>query len=301
MNDRQKTLRACGALLLTAIIWGVAFSAQQKMSEHLDPFTCNALRFIVATMAMLPFMCRENKRHKTPVNKTDAGAGALVGAILFLAAFCQQAGVKEAGAGKAGFVTALYVVLVPLLGALLFRQKTRLSTWLALVIALPGLYLLCIPLGERFVIETCDLWLIIGAVMWAFHILCTDRFAHRTTALKLCVIQFAVSGVLNLICAVIFEDISLHSVYLALLPILYCGIFSNGVGYYLQTVGQMHAKPAHAALILSLESVFSVLGGVVLLGERMSVQGYIGCALMLLAVLLSQLGMLKQSGGDVHV
>ena len=301
MNDRQKTLRACGALLLTAIIWGVAFSAQQKMSEHLGPFTCNALRFIVATTAMLPFMHRENRQKKTPVNQADAGAGMLVGAILFLAAFCQQAGVKEAGAGKAGFVTALYVVLVPLLGALLFRQRTRLSTWLALVIALPGLYLLCIPLGERFVIETCDLWLIVGALMWAFHILCTDRFAHRTTALKLCVIQFAVASVLNLLCAVIFEEISLHRILPALLPILYCGIFSNGVGYYLQTVGQMHAKPAHAALILSLESVFSVLGGAVLLGERMSVQGYIGCALMLLAVLLSQFGMLKQSGGDAHV
>ena len=301
MIERQKTLRACGALLLTAIIWGAAFAAQQKMSEYLDPFTCNGLRFLIATMSVYPFMRKENKQKNTPVSKMDVGAGVLIGVILFLAAFCQQAGVREAGAGKAGFVTALYVVLVPLVGALLFRQKTRPSTWLALAIALPGLYLLCIPLGEKFSLAASDLWLIGGALMWAFHILYTDIYARRTTALKLCVIQFAVASALNLVCALLFEDISLHAVIPAMWAILYCGIMSNGVGYYLQTVGQMHAKPAHAALILSLESVFSVLSGALLLGERMSTQGYLGCGLMLLAVLLSQFGMLKQSGGDIHV
>ena len=301
MTERNKTLRACGALLLTAIIWGAAFAAQQKMSEHLDPFTCNALRFLIATMSVYPFMRKENKQKNTPVNKMDMGAGVLVGVILFLAAFFQQAGVREAGAGKAGFVTALYVVLVPLVGAIMFRQKTHPSTWLALAIALPGLYLLCIPAGERFSLAASDLWLISGALMWAFHILFTDLYARRTTALKLCVIQFAVSCVMNLVCALIFEEISFQAIWPALFAILYCGVASNGIGYFLQTVGQMHAKPAHAALILSLESVFSVLSGALLLGERMSKQGYLGCGLMLLAVLLSQFGMLKQSGGDTHV
>ena len=303
MNEQRKTLRACGALLLTAIIWGFAFVAQDKMAQHLGPFTCNALRFVVGTLTLLPFMLKESKKMHTPVEKSDVRAGLTVGVILFFAAFCQQAGVTDTGAGKAGFITALYVVLVPLAGALIFRQKTHLSTWLALLIALPGLYLLCIPRGESFTLARGDLWMLLGALLWAFHILSTDYFAGRTTALKLCVIQFAVSALLNAVCALLFETCTLADILSAALAVLYCGAVSNGVGYFLQTVGQKHAKPAHAALILCLESVFSAIGGALLLHERMSMQGYIGCAMMLTAVILSQLGMLKTAakGAENHV
>lgn len=303
MNEQRKTLRACGALLLTAIIWGFAFVAQDNIAKHLGPFTCNALRFVVGTLVLLPFMLKENKKINAPVKKSDLRAGVIVGGVLFFAAFCQQAGMQDTGAGKAGFITALYVVLVPLVGALVFKQKTRLSTWLALLIALPGLYLLCIPRGESFTLAKGDLWMLLGALMWAFHILTTDYFAVRTTALKLCVLQFAVSAALNAVCALLFEQFTLAAIGAAALSVLYCGAMSNGVGYFLQTVGQKHAKPAHAALILCLESVFSAIGGALLLHERMSLQGYIGCLMMLFAVILSQLGMLKSAakGAENHV
>lgn len=295
MTEQMKTLRACLLLLLTAVVWGFAMAAQQQASQYLEPFTCNALRFLVGALTLMPFMIRQNKKDNTPLQKSDIRAGLIVATALFTAALCQQAGVGETGAGKAGFITALYVVLVPLVGGLLFKQKTPLSTWLALLIALPGLYLLCIPKGESFTLAAGDILMLAGAFFWAFHILFTGRFANRTSALKLCVVQFSAAAVLNFIFALIFEEISLQNIWYALLPILYCGAASNGLGYFLQTVGQKDAKPAHAALILSLESVFSVIGGALFMQERMSMQGYIGCLLMLIAVILSQLGMLAKT------
>lgn len=295
LNERMKTLRACTLLMLTAIIWGFAMAAQQKISQVLGPFTCNAMRFLIAAATLFPFMVLQNKKNRTPVGKTDLLSGLTVGIVIFAAAFCQQAGVGETGAGKAGFITALYVVLVPLVGGLLFRHKTPLSTWLSLLIALPGLYLLCIPRGESFTLSRGDLWMLTGALFWALHILTTDLFVSRTTALKLCVIQFIVSAVLNFLCALIFEEISLPDIGKVILPLLYCGMASNGLGYLFQTLGQRHAKPAHAALILSLECVFCLVAGALLLQERMSLEGYIGSAMMLTAVLLSQLGMLKNA------
>ena len=295
LNDRMKTLRACSLLMLTAIIWGFAMAAQQKISQYLGPFTCNALRFLIASMTLFPFMILQNKKTAAPVRKNDLAAGLTVGVVIFAAAFCQQAGVGETGAGKAGFITALYVVLVPLVGGVLFRHKTALSTWLSLLIALPGLYLLCIPKGESFTLTRGDAWMLTGALFWAMHILTTDLFVNRTTALKLCVIQFSVAAVLNFLCALIFEELILSDILKVILPLLYCGMASNGLGYLFQTLGQKHAKPAHAALILSLECVFCLVAGALLLQERMSLQGYIGSALMLIAVLLSQLGMLKNT------
>ena len=295
MTERMKTLRACALLMLTAIIWGFAMAAQQKAAQYLGPFTCNALRFLVGALTLLPFMLRQNQKNNTPLSKSDVRFGLIVAIFLFSAALCQQTGVSETGAGKAGFITALYVVLVPLIGALIFRQKTSLSTWLALLIALPGLYLLCIPKGESFTLASGDLWMLAGSVLWALHILFTGKYANRTTALKLCTVQFSAAAILNFLFAIVLEEISLQNIWYALLPILYCGAASNGLGYFLQTVGQKDAKPAHAALILSLESVFSVIGGALFMHERMSAQGYIGCLLMLIAVMLSQWGMLKDT------
>lgn len=278
-------------LLLATVIWGLAMVAQREGSRHLGPFSFNAGRFLLGTLCMLPLMLRENRRLHAPLTAREAAAGMALGAALFLASFLQQAAVGQAGAGKAGFLTSLYVVLVPLLG-LLVGKKTAMTTWLALLLALPALYLLCVPRGEALSLAPSDLLLLGGAVFWALHILLTDHFVLSVSPLKLCALQFLSCAVLNALLAAIRERPAPQSLLLALGPVAYCGVLSTGVGYLLQTLGQRGCRPAFAALILSLESVFCVIFGALLLHERMDVRGYIGCALMLLAVLLAQAGTL---------
>ncbi len=286
--------RAGLLLLLTAVIWGFAMAAQREGSRYLSPMTFNAFRFTLGAAALWPMMLRENREQKAPLTLREALPGVGLGAILFIASLLQQMGVGASGAGKAGFLTALYVVLVPLLG-LAFGRRTHPSAWMALGLALPALYLLCVPAGERFSLEPNDSALLIGAVFWALHILLTDRFVERVSALKLCAVQFTAGAVLNWILALLLEEISPENLLRAFVPAAYCGFLSTGLGYYLQTVGQKHCPPAVAALLLSLESVFCVIAGALLLGERMDARGYAGCALMLLAVALAQAGNMRKS------
>ena len=285
----RKELRSAGLLFLTAAIWGFAMAAQREGSRYLEPFTFNACRFTLGALALLPLTLRENRREKAPFTKRQAASGAVLSAILFFASLLQQSGVGEAGAGKAGFLTALYVVLVPVLGAFL-GKKTRITTWLALLLAIPALYLLCVPRDETFSLAASDGLLLAGAVFWAAHILATDHFVLSVPTLRLCVIQFVFGAVLNWLCALLFETVSGGGLLHALVPVMYCGVLSTGVGYLCQTLGQKGIRPAFAALILSLESVFCVIAGALLLGERMDGRGYAGCVLMLAAVLLAQLG-----------
>lgn len=285
----NKELRCAGLLLLTAAIWGFAMAAQREGAKYLSPFTFNACRFFLGGLALLPLMLRENKKTSSPLTGKEALTGALIGLVLFTASLLQQMGVSDAGAGKAGFLTALYVVLVPVLGTLL-GKKTGLTTWLALVLALPALYLLCVGEGEALSLAPSDSLLLLGAFFWAAHILLTDHFAAVVPALKLCTAQFFAAAALNLVCALLFETVSWENLLNGLWPVAYCGLLSTAVGYTLQTVGQKGCRPAFAALILSLESVFCVISGALLLGERMSTRGYVGCGLMLLAVVLAQAG-----------
>ncbi len=297
----KSELRSAGLLFLTAVIWGFAMSAQREGSRYLQPFTFNACRFALGALALLPLMARENRGGAAPFTGRQAVSGAALGVILFFASLLQQAGVGEAGAGKAGFLTALYVVLVPVLGVFL-GKRTRITTWLALLLALPALYLLCVPRDTAFSLAGSDALLLAGAFFWAAHILATDHFVKSVPALRLCVAQFAFGAVLNGLCALAFEKISGENLLRALVPVAYCGILSTGVGYLCQTLGQKGIRPAFAALILSLESVFCVISGAVLLGERMDGRGYAGCALMLAAVLLAQLGtMLYPAKEEPHV
>ena len=294
-----KELRSAALLLLTAAIWGFAMAAQREGSRHLGPFAFNACRATLAALAMIPLMKMETRRTGKPLKKGEALRGACLGAVLFLASLLQQMAVGDAGAGKAGFLTALYVVLVPVLGVFVGR-KTQLTTWLALLLALPALYLLCVPAGEGFALAPWDTLLLIGAVFWALHILLTDRFVVSVSPLKLCLTQFAASAALNWACALIFESIPADGLLRALWPIAYCGLLSTGLGYLLQTVGQRGCRPAVAALLLSLESVFCVIAGSLLLGESMEARGYLGCGLMLLAVLLAQAGALFTPRKEAH-
>ena len=287
----RKELRSAGLLFLTAAIWGFAMAAQREGSRYLEPFTFNACRFTLGALALLPLTLRENRREKAPFTKRQAAAGAVLSVILFFASLLQQSGVGEAGAGKAGFLTALYVVLVPVLGVFL-GKKTRITTWLALLLAIPALYLLCVPRDETFSLAAPDALLLAGAFFWAAHILATDHFIRFVPALRLCAVQFVCGAVMNWLCAFLFEKVAWENILHALVPVMYCGVLSTGVGYLCQTLGQKGARPAVAALILSLESVFCVIAGAILLGERMDGRGYAGCALMLAAVLLAQLGSL---------
>lgn len=295
----NKALRAGGMLFLTAVIWGFAMAAQRHGSQYLSPFTFNACRFVLGGLALLPLMIGEHRKSMAagaPSRPLLTGreilAGGVTGMVLFIASFLQQMGVGDAGAGKSGFLTALYVVLVPVMGVFL-KKKTGLSTWLSLLVALPALYLLCVKAGESFSLAPSDALVLLGAFFWAGHILITDHYVKTVSPLKLCAVQFLLGALPNLLCAGLFESFTFENLYAALWAVCYCGLLSTGLGYVLQTLGQRHCPPAYAALILSLESVFCVIAGALLLNEQMDQRGYWGCGLMLLAVVMAQAGALR--------
>ena len=306
----RKEIRAAAMLFLAAFIWGFAMAAQRHGSQYLSPFTFNACRFVLGGAAMLPLMIREHKKLPIPasgkhalLNKQELLFGCITGSVLFIASLLQQAGVGDAGAGKSGFLTALYVVLVPVMGVFL-KKKTGLTTWLSLLLALPALYLLCVKKGESLSLAPADSLVLLGAFFWAGHILVTDHFVKSVSPLKLCTVQFFSGAVLNIIFALIFERdcITLSNLSHALWAVCYCGLLSTGAGYLLQTLGQRDCRPAFAALILSLESVFCVIAGALMLSEEMTSRGYAGCGLMLLAVLLAQAGdLLGPRKEETHV
>lgn len=287
---KTKEVKSVFILLLTAAIWGFAFVAQRVGMQHVGAFTFNGVRFALGSISLLPVIYFFNRKNKDQQKeeadlKTTVKSGLIAGSVLFIAASLQQIGLIYTTAGKAGFITSLYIVLVPIIG-ILFKQKTHTKTWIGALTAAIGLYFLSI--NESFTIEFGDFLEIIGAVFWACHILLIDRFVKNVDAIKLSSIQFATCAVLSMITAFITEDVNAAGISGALVPILYGGIMSAGVAYTLQAVGQKYAKPSHAAIALSMESVFAAIGGIVLLAERMSPRGYLGCALMLLGMLIAQ-------------
>lgn len=290
--------RANLLLTLTAAIWGFAFVAQRAGMEFVGPFTFNGLRFAIGGLVLTPFILSPvarvgvSNQNPQPTQSTRSTSrmllvgGLLSGAVLFAAATLQQMGLVYTTAGKAGFITGLYVVLVPILG-LALGQRTSAFTWLGVALATIGLYLLSVR-GD-FMIGLGDLLVLVGAVLWAIHILVLGHFSPRTDSTRLALVQFVTCAVLSLLAAVLFETITFAGIEGALLPILYAGIMSVGVGYTLQVFGQRQARPSHVAILLSLESVFAVIGGWLLLNEQLSGRALLGCGLMLLGIIVSQL------------
>jgi drug/metabolite transporter (DMT)-like permease len=286
-------------LLLTAAIWGFAFVAQRVGMGFLGAFTFNGIRFALGSISLLPVIYFFDKKFKSENSaervdadiKTTIKSGVIAGCILYIAASLQQVGLIYTTAAKAGFITSLYIVLVPILGIFL-KQKTHSTTWLGAITAAVGLYFLSI--NEGFTIEFGDLLQVIGALFWAVHIQVIDKFVKKVDAIKLSSTQFATCSVLSLITAFIFEDISMSGVVSAIVPLLYGGVMSAGVAYTLQAVGQRYAKPSHAAIALSMEAVFAAIGGILILNETMSLRGYLGCALMLAGMLISQAENIKK-------
>ncbi len=278
-------------LLMTAMIWGFAFVAQRVGADHVGAMTFNGVRFALGALSLVPVVLIFAR--KTPMDaecrRQTVCASFAGGAALFVASLLQQWGVElTQSAGKAGFITSLYTVLVPVIGVLFLHRKTGLFIWMGAFLAVGGLYLLSMTGAEKAGIG--DLVLILGAIVWAGHILIIDYFnGKQINAIVFAMGQFAVCAVFNLIGAALFEEIAPSGIIAAGVPILYGGLMSVGVAYTLQILGQRGADPTAASVILSTESMFSALGGILILGESMSVGGYIGCVLIFVGVVLAQL------------
>lgn len=296
----RDTIKSDLLLLLAAVIWGFAFVAQRVGMDYIGPFAFNGIRFALGALSLLPlavFNRQQPLSTTRPAFKSRAAflyGGLLAGTVLFAGASLQQVGLIYTTAGKAGFITGLYVVIVPILG-LLGRQRTDAGTWLGALLAVWGLYLLSIK-SASLSISAGDLLEIIGAVFWAVHVIVIGWLSPRTDTVRLAITQFAVCSLLSLATAFVIETVSLGAIRLAAIPILYGGLLSVGVAYTLQVVVQRRAHPSHAAIILSLEAAFAALGGWVILDETLSLRAGAGCALMMGGMLLSQLwGMKRRS------
>lgn len=321
--------------ILAAFIWGTAFVAQDLCADSIGAFAFNATRYFIAVLALLVVILisdklKKNKptltaQEKKAANKQLWLGGLCCGAALAIASNFQQAGlVAGTDAGKAGFITALYVVLVPVFG-LFFKRKVSLPTWIAVVLSVVALYLLCIKgtqlaceicggsaiinqdnifvcldCGQRyatleeipkaaFTIAPSDLLLLVCAVCFAVHILVIDHFTAYCDGVKLSCLQFLFAGIISTICMFIFEDVDFAAILSCALPLLYVGIFSCGVGYTLQILAQKDSNPTVVTILLSLESVFAVIAGAIILKQQMTVREYIGCAIMFAAVILAQI------------
>jgi drug/metabolite transporter (DMT)-like permease len=257
------------------------------------PFTFNGIRFAIGSLSLLPLvlMSREQRTAANhilprPGLKTILFGGGALGLTLFTGASLQQIGLVYTTAGKAGFITGLYVIIVPILG-LIWRQRPGLGTWIGAFLAAIGLYFLSIT--EKFTIELGDLLVLIGAFFWAAHVLIIGWLSPRINPIKLAFSQYVACSILSLTAAAIVEVITLGSIFQATIPILYGGLLSVGIAYTLQVVAQRDAHPAHAAILLSLEAVFAAIGGWLILGEIISPRGLVGCGLMLFGMLVSQL------------
>ncbi|MDT8719405.1 DMT family transporter [Clostridium sp. 19966] len=276
-------------LLTAAFIWGFAFVAQRVGMDYIGAFTYNAVRFALGSIAIIPiiiFFKKDDEREiKVPSNRIYL-YGVIAGIFIFAGSSLQQVGLIGTPAGKAAFITGLYIVIVPILGVFL-KHKIGLNSWIGAIIAVFGLYILSV--GSDFSIANSDLLELAGAFFFALHILVIDYFSARVNSIKLAFIQYVTCSILSFIVAFASEKIDLQSIGMAAIPIIYGGVFSVGIAYTLQILGQKGAKPTHAAIILSMESVFASIGGFLILQENLGARGLAGCGLMLVGMICSQI------------
>lgn len=298
-------------LFLTALIWGVAFVAQSVGMDYVGGFTFNCVRCLIGSAVLVPCICfldHWNAREKekagaaavqtgTEQNGTAAVAGKAQTKTLWIGGICcglalgiasnlQQFGLKYTTVGKAGFITAMYIVLVPVVGIFL-KKTTGIKIWFSVALAVAGLYLLCMT--EGFSIAFGDFLVLLSALFFTMHILVIDHFSPKVDCVRMSCIQFLVSGLLSGAGMLLFEQPSLSAITAAWMPILYAGALSCGVAYTLQIIGQKDMNPTVASLIMSLESVISLLAGWVILGQTLSIKELFGCVLMCAAIVLAQI------------
>lgn len=273
-------------LFLAACIWGFAFAFQSQGMEYMGPMTFNGIRFLIGAVVLIPviFLFRKPGK-KEPVSKKDikvtALGGVICGLCLFAASSLQQFGIQYTSVGKAGFLTTLYIILVPIIG-IFFKRKVSVVVWIGAVLSVAGMYLLCV--SETMSINKGDIFAFCCAIVFAFHILSVDYFAPKTNGIVLSCLQFLTSGVCAMICAIIFEKPAFSDVIGGIVPLLYVGVMSSGVAYTLQILGQKNADPTIASLIMSLESAVSVLGGWLVLNQKLTGKELLGCLIMFIAV-----------------
>ena len=274
-------------LLITAAIWGLGFVAQVLGMNYLEPFAFIGIRFLLGAASLLPLVVFFYHRKWLPVSPahTVVKGSLVLGVILFAAGSLQQVGIVYSNASNAGFITGLYMVIVPIIG-LALKYRTGLNTWLGCVLAVVGLFLLSVK--ADFTMGYGDTLLLVGAVGWALHILAIDHYAPRAAPLLLSLGQFIVCGCLAMVVSVFIETTSWEQVRAATYVLIYAGVITVGVAYTLQVIAQERADPTHAAIILSLEAVFGALGGYLFLQEQLSGRELIGCVLMLMGMLVSQ-------------
>lgn len=291
----MKNFKGAILLIITAIIWGTSFVTQKLGMNYVEPLTFGASRFLLGAVILIPVILifdrinNENLDEKKETiynNKDLIIGGILCGTSLFLGAWFQQWGIVYTTAGKAGFITALYIVLVPVLGLFLHKKISKV-VWFGVAISTVGLYLLCIK--EGFIIQKGDAIVLTGTIFWAAQILVVDAYVDKTDGLKLSFVQFLTAGIFSAITALIFETPKLETIIACRGPILYTAIMVVGVAYTLQIIGQKSTDPTIAAIILSMESLFAVISGAIFLAETMTMREIIGCVLMLIAVVITQI------------
>jgi len=275
-------------LWVTSAIWGFAFVAQRAGMEFIGPFTFNGIRFLLGSLSLLPiiFWIKYKQAGPSKKQKNILKGGLLAGLVLFIGASLQQAGMVYTTAGKAGFITGFYVILVPLIGIFIGQHITKLL-WMGAFIALAGLYLLTI--NGPFVLQKGDFLILLSAFFWAIHVQLINKLVDTHAALPLSAFQFAICGILSLATASVFETITVDSILQAIWPLLYGGFMSVGIAYTMQVVAQQHVHPAYASIILSFETVFAVIGGWILLNEVLSIRNILGCLLMLAGIVIVQI------------
>ncbi len=287
-------------LLLTAFIWGSAFIAQSKGADLLGPFTFNAFRYSLAVVALLPVIYFLNKSSHSDDKETSSTSeekayakrnliigGFATGIMLFISSSLQQYAIAFTTAAKAGFITTLYVILVPIVGIFL-KKKVRPIIWFCAALAVLGLYLLSISPGT-FTISRGDFFVLLCAFGFTIHILIIDYFSPKTNSVKLSCLQFAVVAISSFIAMMLTETLIMSDVIDAIIPLLYTGVMSSSIGYTFQIVAQKDADPTIASLILSLESVFAAICGALILSESLSPREILGCVIMFIAIILAQL------------
>ncbi len=300
---KNKKLLGNGILLLTALIWGTAFVFQRVGMDSIEPITFNAARMAISAVVLAPFALI-SRRHlgNSPTKRTaeelkrrgrnTLAGGLLCGCFMAVASIFQQMGLVYTPAGKAGFITAMYILLVPVIGFVLFRKKNTWLAWGAVLLGVVGMYLLCVT--EGFGLTLGDSFVLLCAFFFSFHILCCDHFVKDADPIGISAIQFAVATLVSAAVAVIAEKPTVSQLASAWVPIVYCGLVSGCIGYTLQILGQKYTDPTSASLLMSLESVFAVLTGALFLGERMSPREIVGCVVMFAAVILVQIPLPKR-------
>ncbi len=290
----KQQIKSSLILLLTATIWGVAFVAQSVGMEYIGPFTFNAIRCVLGGLVLIPVILVLKKKKETGAEnqekedkKTLWAGGIACGVILCIASNLQQFGIMEASVGKSGFFTALYIVMIPVIG-IFIGKRPGIKLWFCVALAVVGMYLLCMKDGS-FTIEWADIMLLLCALAFSFHILVVDYFSPKVDGVKMSCIQFFVCGVLSAVGMLFTETPDISNIQAAWLPLLYAGLLSCGVGYTLQIVGQKGINPVIASLIMSLESVISALAGWVILGQVLPPKEILGCVLMFVAIIITQI------------